>query len=602
MTHPFIRAAGALFAAALIGSCGNGTDLVAGVGSGGTGGVAAGPISGFGSVIVNGTRFDDTGARVSINDVPDRSVSELRLGMVVEVLGTINPGSLTGQADTIRAVFAVEGPVSAIDAATGTLVVLEQRVRVDAGTVLDGIAAISALAVNDIVQVSGLKDVSAGVVAATRIERRPPFTAGSSTFEVEGEISATTATTFRIGALIVNYALAAQVDFPAGGLATGTIVKATALQPAVAGTLTASVVRVRTAALHATGTRLEVEGYVANFISPAMFNVGNLMVNAGMAKYENGTAADLANGRRVEVEGTVAAGVLTATKVEFRSTATETSAELEGPVTDFLSLANFRVRGQLVDATGATIANGVASALANGRVVHVTGRITGGILVAAQVVFKDTMPAENTRLSVDGAITDYVSAQSFRVNGQAVSIWQTTVFAGGSAADLVNGRQVVVEGMLVSGVLNAATVTIKTPSAAQVVSTEGLIANFVSPASFTVNGQAVATNSNTLFTNGTAASLANGVRISVKGTIWSGVLNASNVEIKTSAPREVEVQGYITNYVSISNFKVNGQVVDAGTATFEGGTAAKLANGLKVHATGPVTAGVLKARKLEIDD
>jgi hypothetical protein len=255
-----------------------------------------------------------------------------------------------------------------------------------------------------------------------------------------------------------------------------------------------------------------------------------------------------------------------------------------------------------VDATGATIANGVASALANGRVVHVTGRITGGILVAAQVEFKDTMPAENTRLSVDGAITDYVSAQSFRVNGQAVSIWQTTVFAGGSAADLVNGRQVVVEGMLVSGVLNAATVTIKTPSAAQVVSTEGLIANFVSPASFTVNGQAVATNSNTLFTNGTAASLANGVRISVKGTIWSGVLNASNVEIKTSAPREVEVQGYITNYVSISNFKVNGQVVDAGTATFEGGTAAKLANGLKVHATGPVTAGVLKARKLEIDD
>lgn len=602
MTIDFIRPFAALLAAALISSCGGGGEIVAGVGSGGTGGIAAGPISGFGSVIVNGTRFDDTGASVTINDVPDRSVSELRLGMVVEVRGTIDAASLAGRAETIRAVLAVEGPVSAIDAAAGTLVVLEQRVRADASTVLEGFSGLPAIAPGDIVQISGLKDASAGVIAATRIERRPPFAAGSTMFEVEGEVSAPATTTFRLGALTVNYATATRIDFPAGGLSAGLGVKVTAKQPPAGGMLTATVVRVRAPAAPASGTRLEIEGYVSGFVSAATFSVGNQQVNATAAGFENGTAADLANGRRVEVEGTLAGNVLNATKVSLRSASSDASAELEGPITDFLSPANFKVRGQLVDATRATIANGTASALANGRVVQVKGNVSGGILVAARVEFKDTMPAEETRLTVEGSITDFVSAQSFRVNGQAVSTGQATIYVGGVAADLANGRRVSAEGTLRSGILNAALVTIKPVEVTPTVSTEGLIANFASPASFTVNGQRIAASAQTAYGNGSEASLANGVRVSVKGTIASGILNAASIEVKTAAAQEVEVEGYITNFVSVANFKVTGQVVDASTAAFEGGSAAKLANGLKVHATGPVSAGVLKARKLEIDD
>jgi hypothetical protein len=170
------------------------------------------------------------------------------------------------------------------------------------------------------------------------------------------------------------------------------------------------------------------------------------------------------------------------------------------------------------------------------------------------------------------------------------------------AADLANGRRVSAEGTLRSGILNAALVTIKPVEVTPTVSTEGLIANFASPASFTVNGQRIAASAQTAYSNGSAASLANGVRVSVKGTIASGILDATAIEVKTATAQEVEVEGYITNFVSVANFKVTGQVVDASAAAFEGGTAAKLANGLKVHATGPVSAGVLKARKLEIDD
>ena len=61
----FLRLAALGLAAALsLFACGGS----GGVDSGGTGSFASGPISGFGSVIVNGVHFDDAGATVSDDD------------------------------------------------------------------------------------------------------------------------------------------------------------------------------------------------------------------------------------------------------------------------------------------------------------------------------------------------------------------------------------------------------------------------------------------------------------------------------------------------------------------------------------------------------
>ena len=74
-------------------ACGGGGS-VASVGSGGTGTLSAstfsvGTITGFGSVFVNGTRFEDTNASVSDEDGA-RSRNDLKLGMVVKVQGSVN--------------------------------------------------------------------------------------------------------------------------------------------------------------------------------------------------------------------------------------------------------------------------------------------------------------------------------------------------------------------------------------------------------------------------------------------------------------------------------------------------------------------------------
>jgi hypothetical protein len=153
-----------------------------------------------------------------------------------------------------------------------------------------------------------------------------------------------------------------------------------------------------------------------------------------------------------------------------------------------------------------------------------------------------------------------------------------------------------------AGVLDAATLKVYALESAPTVSTEGRIANYVSPASFTVNGQAVSATAGTAYVSGTAANLANGVKVDVTGTVSSGVLQAARIVFEGLADgAKSEVEGYITHYVSASNFKVNGQVVDASAAAFEHGSAADLANGLKVHATGRITGGVLHASRLQID-
>ena len=61
------------------------------------GGAAIGPIDGFGSVIVNGVRFDTDNA-VIVVDGAAASLSDLEVGQVVVVVGTFDEDGLNGEA------------------------------------------------------------------------------------------------------------------------------------------------------------------------------------------------------------------------------------------------------------------------------------------------------------------------------------------------------------------------------------------------------------------------------------------------------------------------------------------------------------------------
>jgi hypothetical protein len=186
--------------ALLLTACGGGVETG---GTGPTGSYVEGPISGFGSIVVAGVRFDDAAARIEDADGTLRSRDELRLGMRVEVdAGVIaDDGSGGRVATATRVRFAADllGPVTAAFDAQGLIAVLGQAVRVTPATVVDGVAGgVPALAVGEIVEVHGFIDrgLLLDRYVATRIERR---SATPPAFRVRGFVRELAGSTLRIG-------------------------------------------------------------------------------------------------------------------------------------------------------------------------------------------------------------------------------------------------------------------------------------------------------------------------------------------------------------------------------------------------------------------
>src|SRR5437667_365250 len=88
-------------------------------------GTAYGPITGFGSIFVNGVEFTTSSAQINIDDQPG-SESDLQVGEVVTVTGTINADGKTGTATQVTFDGDVTGRVVQIDSAGGTFIVLGQ--------------------------------------------------------------------------------------------------------------------------------------------------------------------------------------------------------------------------------------------------------------------------------------------------------------------------------------------------------------------------------------------------------------------------------------------------------------------------------------------
>ncbi|KHD05986.1 hypothetical protein PN36_23515 [Candidatus Thiomargarita nelsonii] len=180
-------------------ACGGGSDAnVAGGGIGGTG-MSSGPISAFGSIFVNGIEFDTDDTIIIVNG-QETTESELKIGMVVQVEGTIVPDSNTGNASRISFNENVKGPIQEID--NNTLIILGQTVTVDRLTVFDGIIELTELKVGDVVNVSGLVDAD-GTIHATLIVRE----SSTAEFEVVGQVEQLDLAkqTFVIGSLTIDY-------------------------------------------------------------------------------------------------------------------------------------------------------------------------------------------------------------------------------------------------------------------------------------------------------------------------------------------------------------------------------------------------------------
>jgi hypothetical protein len=253
--------------------------------------VAVGPITGFGSVIVNGVTYDTDAAEFTSDGVVVTQ-DDLKAGQYVLVQGTIDDNNTTGTASSVT---------------FDDNVVLGQTVLITGDTSfddscpssLDGLPGVAA------VEVSG-PVMSDGTISATRVECK----AIAGELEVTGTVSNHNAgaQTFRINALVVNYGAAAVDNFP-------------------------------TAFAENEGDHIEVEGFITRFVSSTNFDVSGIAVTTNSStQYEGGTAGDLGLNLKVEVEGEFdASGTLVATKVEIKQA------------------TNIRVTGRIDSISGSTL-------------------------------------------------------------------------------------------------------------------------------------------------------------------------------------------------------------------------------------------------------
>jgi len=316
-----------------------------GTGGTGTGGTGIAVISGFSSVILNTDRiFDvDANTQLFIDDSPV-SLAQLQargLGMTArfDVATDVNNSISSGTLLTLRAGNQVVGPVTS----TAPLQVLGQTVVATGDTVLVDVpgAEVANIALNEVVEVSGFDNAS-NIILATRIQRQA---AGVAVWRIRGTIYNVNLVdgTFAMGAQLIN--LNGVVPRNCGaGLANGDSVEVkVAPDPAfTAGNLLDTVTDVECInfALNlpsdAVGNIIEaeVEGIVTGFSSVSDFEIlEQRVVTTTGTVFEGGTALDVAQGVRLEAEGTldITTGILTVERIRFRQIRFEIEAPLNVP-------------------------------------------------------------------------------------------------------------------------------------------------------------------------------------------------------------------------------------------------------------------------------
>jgi len=487
-------------------ACGGGGDttVAGGVGSGGTGFAVN---TGFGSLILDGVHHNDSAASYWSEQEQGPAMAMAPTGATV---GQSTEFTYDASGNIMSALVSPELVGAVTGVASNSLTVLGTNVFINTDAALGpvtrfvGYASLASIKVADRVEVHGLlKTDSLGVVSlqATLIVLQPAATG----LRLTGYVAQYNASmgTFVIGTNTVKTGSA--VISPAGALLTnGKLVTVWSDADPVGNSITASTIRIK--GMAGTSQNVTASGTISNFTSAASFKVRNQTVDASKAAITP-SGATLGAGKYVVVVGSydASADKVNATSVTVFTSAAPTKVELHGTVANFVSASSFTVRGVALDASAATFTGGTAAQLANGVYVEVHGAIEEDVVIASTVAIQALSALQapaGAVIDVSGTITSYNAATGSytmtMASGASVSgsIGSSMFYGNGTAANLVVGQAVSVNGMLNGGMLSASVMNFSPMSAAPPmgnVHMEG-IASDVTPTSLTLNGVVVQIN------------------------------------------------------------------------------------------------------------
>ena len=468
----------------LLNACGSSTsentDLAEG-GIGGTG-ISTGPVTGFGSIFVNGVRFDVSGAEFIRDGKSIFAESDFSIGEYVTVTGNLNTDGLTGTASKIFFEDIVEGPVTSVSTNNTNIEVLGQKVVVDKLTVLIGFKLLGDLQEGNILEVSGFRN-AAGEINATGIKlKATEFIDGATELEVTGNIESVNAgaQAFNLGGLTIDYSQAILENIANNLPSPGLTVEVKSTQVLSSNIFHASFVEGKSSLYEAKdGTELEIEGRVTQFISSSYFFVGDQpVITNSTTEFKDGALGNIALNVKIEVEGVFnASGGLIAESVSLRESGE--TIEIEGTVQSLdIAAGEFSVLGRQIIVNSSTIfidessdnnARLGISDLVPGNRVEVKGNfVAGGEILATRVDREDESEGEEgSETELEGPPENINStAGTFILFGVTITANESTEFEGDDDQELTReeffqfistneGIQVKAQGYFIDGTLVA---------------------------------------------------------------------------------------------------------------------------------------------------
>lgn len=461
-------------------SCGGGDSLWAspGVGTGGTG--YMGTITGLGSVYVDGVRLDESSAtleqELDLRQTLALTPSSLQIGQRVEV-----ETAADGSVSRVRLGAQLAGPVGQVSAQQQTLLVFGQTVVVNLDpaqgpvTVFSGYAGLAEVATGDAVRVYGSpmpdpKQPGQERLLAHRIEYLDPQALPPARLSGTLRATGTTgATGWSLAGVPVQ--LASAQWLPVGAQAQDGQ-RVTAVGPWSSGpqsVWTPDTVKVQQLP---SGVGVQRVSGPVRVLANRQLEVGGVGIDASASSLAQAVAA-LQSGQYLSVSGVPSAD---GTRLVASSLDTLPSGgqpvELRGAIESWLGPASFSVRGQVIDASQASLGGAASNALGNGRYVEISGRLNGNVLSALQVNVPASLP-DKAVLSVSGQVQSLDPLldrmQVKLATGEVQSV------AGGKAASLKVGDRVEIEGYWQNGQLQAKQVQARTELEQESESLKGVI-------------------------------------------------------------------------------------------------------------------------------
>ncbi len=592
---------------------------------------AQGAITGFGSVVVNGIHFLTTDTQVSTDDTASTDESSLKLGMVVNINGTVDEATGEISANQIDYSAEAEGMIESINLVNKSFDVMGQTIIVDSLTEFEGVT-FNSLQVGQSVEISGNRNASDQIVA-TRVEVSGTTETQRKLRGIMSNFDQTNAK-FNINNIVVDFS-AAQVE---GTLADGAEVKVSANQDTTNSSLMADEVKVLNNHDNNNGSEQDedraIDGIITQFVSGTDFNVDDQAISTdGATEYSYGQASDLAQGLNVSVYGTINANnTLVASKIRFDS---EGDTEFKGMVESVnADTRQVTIMGTTIQTDLNTKFKDESSAQVRNfdlSFVNINDRLsieafvssTDNMAIARKVSRKGDNNTQGEALR--GKVSEITQPQ-FVVNNVTVKTSVATDFEAGDNQGLTQAQfftqlavdmNVKVKGSLdANGVMLAASVEIKASEQDNEQNNrtelQGVVTTFVSATEFSVNNHAVTTTNQTEYKHGTVANLALDAAVEIKGEMNAdNIIVAMRVNFENNNSggdngdngdnRDVEFTGMVNSFVSATDFIVGDQAITTDSSTqFENGTIDQLANDVRIQVEGSLLdTGIVLAKKIE---